>query len=262
MEPHIRYVRSSDGVNIAYATAGTGYPIFLLPVPGFGNVQSNWVVGPVIQAISGFATAVWHDARGSGFSDRAALDFSLEALERDLEAVADAACGDRFALAAGGDSAPVALRYAVDHPERVTHLMLADAYTRQSDYAGAPSLQLEQAIREQDWRLYTETAMRVLYNLRDDLAQERAAEWRANITSEAWRLYQQSAWSWDVTDLLPRIQAPTLVAQNKVNSQLRPDTGPRIAASIPGARFLLIDDPAYEHQGRIIGSLCWARRRR
>jgi pimeloyl-ACP methyl ester carboxylesterase len=254
MQPEIRYVRTTDGVNVAYATSGAGYPIFLLGVPGMGNVQSNWAVGPGIRAVSAFAKAVWHDARGSGFSGRDALDFSLDALERDLDAVADAACGERFALAAGGDTAPVAISYTINHPQRVTHLMLADAYTRQSDYAGTPAVQLEQAIREQDWRLYTETTMRVLFDLRDDLAQERAAEWRANITSEAWRLYQKSAWSWDVTDLLHRIQVPTLVSQNQRNLFLNPETGPRIAASIPGAQFLLVDDPAYENQGSIVES--------
>ena len=38
MEPQIQYAKTSDGVNIAYATEGEGPPLVLLPIPMVSHV--------------------------------------------------------------------------------------------------------------------------------------------------------------------------------------------------------------------------------
>jgi class 3 adenylate cyclase/pimeloyl-ACP methyl ester carboxylesterase len=241
-EPQIRYARTSDGVNIAYATAGSGYALLLLTLPGLrGNVQSTRRL-QLAGALSRSFKTVWLDARGSGLSDREPLGFSLEALQRDIDAVSGAACGDRFALAGFGDMTPAAIAYAASHVESVSHLMLFDAWTETGDYSGMPGAEFERATRGQDWRLFTETLMHLMTRLPDEVAAPLAADMRAAVTPAAWRLFQQTAWTWNVTDLLDGLRAEVLVAQNRKLTWLRDQTGPRIAASIPGARFLLIDD--------------------
>ena len=67
------------------------------------------------------------DLRGHGRSDAPGPDgYALEAQAGDIEAVADALGLDRFALVGHSFGAGVALAFAGAHPERVTHLLLAD----------------------------------------------------------------------------------------------------------------------------------------
>ena len=42
MEPQIQYAKTSDGVSIAYATAGDGPPLILAPSPPLSHVQLQW----------------------------------------------------------------------------------------------------------------------------------------------------------------------------------------------------------------------------
>ncbi len=71
--------------------------------------------------------AVALDLRGHGKSDAAGNgDYAVEAQATDVAAVADALGLERFALVGHSMGAGVALAYAGAHPERVTHLLVAD----------------------------------------------------------------------------------------------------------------------------------------
>ncbi len=67
---------------------------------------------------------VRYDERGTGLSDRQAEDMSFERWVSDLGAVVDAAGLDRFALLGISQGGPVAIAYAIQNPERVSHLIL------------------------------------------------------------------------------------------------------------------------------------------
>ena len=75
-----------------------------------------------------FATVVRYDERGHGLSDWDVDDFGLEARIADLEAVADDAGFDRFALMAMSQGGPPSIAYAARHPERVTRLLFYGSY--------------------------------------------------------------------------------------------------------------------------------------
>ena len=100
---------------------------------------------------------VRYDPRGSGMSDRNVTDFSLDSLECDLEAVVNAVGLERFALMAMLFTGPVAIAYAARHPEQLSHLLLWCAYASGRDYADLPAVKAFQALRMQDWEIYTQT---------------------------------------------------------------------------------------------------------
>ena len=81
---------------------------------------------------------VRYDGRGSGLSDRDVTDYSLEAHLLDLDAVVERLGLERFALFPAGVPGPVAIAYAVRHPERVSHLVLWCTYARASDLWESP----------------------------------------------------------------------------------------------------------------------------
>src|SRR4051794_31802945 len=127
----IRFCTSPDGVRLAYATAGHGPPI-VKAANWLSHLEYDWE-SPVwrrwLEEMTRDFRLVRYDERGCGLSDRDA-PLSFEAWVRDLETVVDALGLERFPLLGISQGAPIAIAYAVRHPERVSHLVLYGGYLR------------------------------------------------------------------------------------------------------------------------------------
>src|SRR5262249_51293890 len=75
-------------------------------------------------------TVVWFDRQGCGFSRRDRVDFSIDEDVLDLETVIAQLPVQPLSLFAASCAGPVAVTFAVRHPERVTGLMLYGAFAR------------------------------------------------------------------------------------------------------------------------------------
>ena len=136
MEPQIRYAKTSDGVSIAYYAIGSGSPYVWPATPPTIGVANLWRVPEMrnyYEGIARRATLVVYDPRGFGLSDRGPMDYSCEAMVRDLEAVADAAAPGPFTLQTFDYTSVPALAYAARHPERVMALVLLNGVLRAAD---------------------------------------------------------------------------------------------------------------------------------
>ena len=125
LKQEIRYCKAPDGVRLAYATVGSGPPM-LKSAHWLGHLEYDWELPIARHLLLGLAkdhTLIRYDARGNGLSDWDVHEISLDAWVSDMETVADAAGLHRFpySVLSGG---PVAIAYAVRHPERVSHLIL------------------------------------------------------------------------------------------------------------------------------------------
>ena len=243
MEPRIRYARTSDGVSIAYAEAGEGRPLISMPTPGYSHVELSWSMFPSASALASRFHEVMYDSRGTGLSDRHAIDFSMEAMMRDLEAVVARTGFDSFVLLGFTGTVPAAVTYAVAHPERVSHLILGDGFTSFSDFAQSSAYKASIGLLETDWMLYTETFARIIWApANPEFGRQFGEFMRACAEPEAARAFWKAAESYDVTALLRQVTAPTLVVHNKNNRVVPVALGQSTAAAIPGARLALIDD--------------------
>jgi class 3 adenylate cyclase/pimeloyl-ACP methyl ester carboxylesterase len=257
-EPRIQYTKTSDGVNIAYATAGEGRCVIAVPPPVSHAQRVCEMFPELFQGLAQRFRAIWYDSRGFGLSDRSALDFSMAAMVRDLEAVANRAGGAKFVLwAVAYDAASIAISYAARRPNNVSHLILVDGRAGHSDYLQSPTIGAETALRGQDWVLYTETFAKVLLGFEEPAFAAAFADYiRASVEPEAfWAAMSALAEpDWEVSALLGEIRIPTLVLHNRGNRFLPVQVGQRIASSIPDARFLVIDDMLYAEVPRLIES--------
>jgi len=254
MEPQVQYAKTSDGVNIAFASMGEGPPLIRVPQVGVAHVQRDWAMFPkFLQRLAETFRLVSYDPRGSGLSDRDEIDFSMEAMMRDIEAVIDHTGLRSFAIAAFTDAVPMAVTYAARFPDRVSHLILIDGWTKWSDYANMPAVEAHQALIGSDWTLFTETMARVLAGIDDLEVIELLGEHvRACIEPEAYRAFNIATKSYDVSSLLSDVRAQTLVLHNN-NSRFYPvRAGQRLAAGIVDARFLAIDDMIYDRVPALI----------
>ncbi len=254
MEPQVQYAKTSDGVDIAFASMGEGSPLVRVPQYGMAHVQRGWAMFPnILPPLTRTFRFIWYDSRGTGLSDRDETDFSMEALMRDLEAVVDRTGLRSFAVLAMIDAVPIAVTYAATVPDRVSHLILIDGWTKTSDMVGTPAFEVHEALIDRDWTLSTETMARVLLGFDDPRFIGTAGEhFRACIEPEAYRAFVAAQKSYDVSALLADVKAETLVLHNNNNRFLSVRVGQKLAAGIPDARFLAIDDMTYQRVAPLV----------
>jgi class 3 adenylate cyclase len=243
--PRIQYTKTSDGVNIAYWTMGEGgIPLVVMP-DQISHIQLEFEFDELrtwYQRLAQRGTLVRYDGRGSGLSDREAPDFGLDALALDLDAVVASAGLERFALFAQNDLGPAGITYAVRHPERVSHLILWSTYARGADAYSSPEAQSWSALRDKDWKTYTETVAHVIFGWSaSERARQFAAFMREATTREAVLAFTAPLAQFDVTGLLSAVRAPTLVAHRRRAVFPRMDLVKELAAEIPGARLVMLE---------------------
>ncbi|MEE8347268.1 MAG: adenylate/guanylate cyclase domain-containing protein [Dehalococcoidia bacterium] len=244
MEPHIQYAKAKDGVSIAFSTMGEGIPLVQMPA-SFSHLQLEWRFPEYrtwYERLAERRKLVRYDPRGSGLSERDVTDFSLEARVLDLEAVIDRLGLEKFALFAGFTEGPVAITYAARHPERVSHLLLWCSWARAADAYRSPQAQSIVALREKDWKTYTEMVAHVLLGWSEGEPARRMAElMRESVTQETSRATLGAAMQFDVTALLPELRAATLVVQRRQLAFPDVDIARGLASRIPDARLLVIE---------------------
>jgi class 3 adenylate cyclase/pimeloyl-ACP methyl ester carboxylesterase len=242
MEQEIRFCTTPDGVRIAYAVVGQGPP--LLHVPGWiSHLELDWKLPPVRAGWEEYAKTfrvIRIDKRGTGLSDRNVGDYSLESRVRDLEALVDHLGLDEFALSGISEGGPTCISYAAKHPERVSRLALYGTFARGELMAGNPGLAAGVlAVVKAEWGM----GSRLLADLfvgegaEPALLQVFTEYQREGATSEDAHAMLEADLKIDVKELLPQVQAPTLIVHARSDKIIPIDAGRELAAGIPNARF-------------------------
>lgn len=245
MDTPVEYATTTDGVRIAFARAGgAGRPIVYMPPMPLRHLQLEAEFpddGRWLARLGAGRRLVRFDPRGLGLSDRDALPDRMDALVADLAAVVERVGDDPVALFAALNTAPVALAYAVAHPERVSHLILWCASVRGADGI-APQLETLFDIAHKDWELVTEAAASVIRGWSGGVETRRyAAFLRACVTPEALRALIGMAHATDVTDLLARVRTPTLVLHRRDATWVDLERSRELASRIADARLLVLE---------------------
>jgi class 3 adenylate cyclase/pimeloyl-ACP methyl ester carboxylesterase len=132
LKQRVQFTTSADGTQIAYASVGEGIPILKAP-HWLNHIEYEWdspVWGAFLTEFARQNRLVRFDQRSNGLSDWEPERISHDAMVEDMEAVADAAGLDRFALFGMSQGASVAVRYAVKHPDRVSAIVIFGGYMR------------------------------------------------------------------------------------------------------------------------------------
>src|SRR5262249_33862263 len=186
-------------------------------------------------------TLVQYDPRGFRLPDRSVTSFSLDAFERDIEAVVERATDDPVIVVAKVNAGPLAIAYAARHPERVSHLILWCATTRLAEGIGS-HLDALRGLAEQDWELFLHTAAHLVRGWSAGESAEQAVRLlRASMSPEVVPALVRDAFPIDVTDQLPRVRSPTLVCHRREVTWVPMERAVELASSIPGARLVLLE---------------------
>jgi pimeloyl-ACP methyl ester carboxylesterase len=245
----IGYVKSGD-LSIAYTVFGEGPD--LLVAPGFiSHLDLIWEersVAHFFSRLASFRRVISFDKRGTGLSDPAAHAPTLEECVDDMRAVMDAAGSERadvFGISEGG---AMAMLLAATHPGRVEALVLYGSFARllaSPDYPIGVSEQQLAKLAEVSARGWGEGiglgAWAPSRQNDDELRQWWARLQRVaaspGMVHNIFSLYP----ALDIREVLPTIQAPTLVVHRRRDRMIYLAMGRYLADHIPGAKLVELD---------------------
>ncbi len=254
-DPDSRFVEV-NGLQVHYKTSGAGEPTFLL-LHGFGSSTFSWrnVLAPLEQE----GTAVAFDRPAFGLTDRPLTwtgtnPYSLQGQE-DLTLGLMDALGIKEAVLVGNSSGgALAVRFALDHPERVTALVLVDPALAEG--GGAPAWarplfntpQMNRAgplLMRQFGGDAGADLVRGAWSDPTKVTDEVLTGYRKFLRVEDW---DKALWEFskanrapNLASELPKLSVPTLVITGAEDKIVPPEESERASQVIPGAQFASLE---------------------
>jgi class 3 adenylate cyclase/pimeloyl-ACP methyl ester carboxylesterase len=252
LKQEIRFCTAPDGVQLAYSMIGQGPPLMK---------TGNWMThlefdleSPIwrhlYRELAKDHTLIRYDARGNGLSDRTVDDISFDAFVSDLEVVRDAANLTRFALLGISQGCAVSIAYTVQHPERVSHLILYGGFAVGWNRRARTATQKEEdaamlTLMRVGWGKENPAFRQLFTSQMIPGGSKEQADWfnemeRISVTGDVAARIFEAAGETDVTALLSRVSVPTLVLHARDDARVPFEAGRRMAAAIPGAQFVTL----------------------
>ncbi len=253
--PETHYALSGD-VNIAYQVAGDG-PLDLVISPGFvSNVELIWEeprFSRFQRRLASFSRLINFDKRGTGLSDRVAVNATLEERIDDVRAVMDAVGSQRAVLMGVSEGGPMSALFAATYPERTIGLILYGTFAtsvRSDDYPWASTpeeTEAESQYFRQQWGHELGTLEMFAPSVAND---ERFRTWflrymRLSASPGAAAALNEMNASIDIRHILPEIRVPTLVLHRSGDRDTPIEVGRYLAARIPDAK--MVELPGEDH---------------
>jgi class 3 adenylate cyclase/pimeloyl-ACP methyl ester carboxylesterase len=244
----VQYARTSDGIDIAYATYGDG-PRDVVLIHGFTTHldfvgDASWHAYWTRRLGERFRV-IQFDKRGTGLSDRSLGHGSIEDRARDVLAVMDAAGSARASIAGISEGGPIALTFAATYPERVDKLALYGTFGRvmwAPDYPDGIGEELATAFIAWIADAWGSGAVLGTVFMTHAADQETTLRFckkfeRNACTPQMATEISKRNMEIDIRGLLPGVTAPTLVMHNAGDPLIPVALGRYLAENIPDAQY-------------------------
>lgn len=241
------------GARLAYEISGSGPDVLM--IQGIGVVGNGW--RPQVDGLGARYQLLTFDNRGIGDSEQHSGAIDIPRLAADALAVADAAGAGRFHLAGHSMGGVIAQAVALKAPERVKSLALLCTFAHGREAARmTPGLLLTMLRMRVGTRPMRREAFLSLVMPRRALARLTRAE-RARQAAKLHLLFghdlaeqppiiMEQLRATARYDAYPRLaelgRIPTLVVAGSQDRIARPAYGRALAAAIPGARYVVVED--------------------
>lgn len=250
----LRFAALPAGGRIAWARSGeAGAPTLVRVAHWMTHVEHDlrsalWA--PWLQGLGRRLQLVRYDEQGCGMSGGSGGAPDLQGWVEELSAVIDAHGSPQVALLGVSGAAPVAVAYAVQNPDRVSHLVLLGGYQRG----------LLQGLPRSDTLAYFEAQVRLVelgWGRPDPAVQEffsssfvpdaplvvrRALNEQQRLSCDGQRAaaIMRARAALDVAALTVKVRQPTLVLHGEGDAVVPLERGRELAAAIPGARLQVL----------------------
>jgi pimeloyl-ACP methyl ester carboxylesterase/DNA-binding CsgD family transcriptional regulator len=243
LEQEIRFCTVGDA-RVAYATVGSG-PALVLPALWISHLELEWGFDEFrafIVALARTRTVIRYDRIGTGLSDRAAADLTVEAEVRTVEAVADALGLEQISLLGISFGGCTAAAFAAREPQRVRSLALVGAYAQGERIAPPPVREAILGTVRAHWGAGSRLLTDVWLPGADAHTRDRFAQLqRAAATAELAAAALDAVYRTDGRAMLPQVRAPALVVHRREDRAMPFANGRELAALLPDARLVALD---------------------
>ena len=227
-------------MTISYAHQGTAQDVALVLLPGPTDSWRSYQ--PVLDRLPPSVHAVAVSMRGHGDSDKPETGYRVEDFAADVVALLDAVGIERAVLTGHSGSCLVARRVALDHPARVAGLILEASPTtlrgdaRLQEFVESVVSGLEDPISPDFARSFvTDTSSGdVAPELLDQLVNE-----VLKVPARVWKPLFDGLLDYDDIEVLPRINAPTLLVWGDADSVISRDTQDQLVRRIPAVELVV-----------------------
>lgn len=251
-DQEIRFCTTADGARLAYSVMGAG-PFIVRVLGHFTHLEMEWEwpdMRRFWQHLAEQNTVVRYDGRGIGLSDPYPGEFTEETRQLDLDAVLHAAGVDRATLLGISEGGWTATLYALQHPERITHLVLYGSYCRgaqarpghdpEEDEAlvtlirkgwGRDTPEFRQFFTSKFFRADANPGLMAHFNELQRVSAD---------PDTAARYYASCHQRGDARELFRQVRTPTLVIHCRDDMAVSAEEGRLLASTIPGAQLVLL----------------------
>jgi 3-oxoadipate enol-lactonase len=237
-------VRSTCGdIETAWYEAGSGPPLIL--VHGLGDDHRAW--RRCLPDLMLSRRVILYDLRGHGSTTLGAPAGTLHQLAEDLAGLIDALELERAAVAGFSLGGTIAMRMAVDHPDRVGALVLvatssrvgkaaAEWYAQRSAMVSASDPELKGTIDRDTEDVYRNSPEELAAGLK--IRRESTSDPRGygNACRALAALGNQP-----LDPNLPRIRSATLIVTSDLDQLCPPRAAEIVASGIPGSRLHMVE---------------------
>jgi len=241
------YVYRPDAKIFYQATGSGGGDVVLCPQCQPVSYSRMWKYQ--IPYLSRYFRVVTFDQRGNGRSDRPATGYDLETRYQDLTSVLDATARPPFALVALSCAGMLAFRYVVEHPERVSHLILIAGQYAES--VPQPFDEKVASVIRSDFDGWRQRLFKRVFQEPHSLkGMEDMFAWAGETTPDVLVESLRAIDGTSVYDVLPRIATPTLVLHGTQDKIVPFSHAQKLAQAIPGARLVTFEGGGHALQAR------------
>ncbi len=256
MEQKVSFLKSSDGVRLAYATSGEGPPL-VRAATWLTHLEQDWhgpVWGHWCRELSKQSQLIRYDERGCGLSERKLRDLSFDDWVADLESVVDHMELDRFDLFGMSQGGTVAIEYAARHPERVNKLILTGATpTNWNDPLAPKDIKTQwealSNLAKVGWGEHGSAFVQPFAHMFIPEAEPQHIDWYADLSTKTASkdvagLIFDVLGSMNVIETLPKLrehEIPTLIMQSERDAMVPLLAAQFVAAELPNAQFITLD---------------------
>jgi non-heme chloroperoxidase len=251
-------VRLATGPVLHYAESGNpdGQPVVFLHGWPDSWFSFNLVLPVLPEALRALAV----DLRGFGQSDRPDSGYTIAELASDVVAFLDALEIERATLVGHSFGSFVARQTAIAHAERVAALVLIGTGVPASN---AAMREVQQALRDLADPIPIEFARAfqagTAYRPLPPEFFERVVVESLKLPPRLWRLAFDQLLQYDDTDLLPRIQVPTLLLWGDHDALFARSDQDRFLGALPTARLIVYETtghcPNWEQPERVAADI-------
>jgi pimeloyl-ACP methyl ester carboxylesterase/DNA-binding CsgD family transcriptional regulator len=253
LRQQIRYVKATDGVQLAWAQSGQG-PTLVKAANWLTHLEYEWH-SPVwrhwLEFFSAHFRFVRYDERGCGMSSWQPKELTLDQWSADLRSVIDAAQPEGPVILLGiSQGAAVCVQYALQHPERVAGMILYGGYARGANRRNtgmaADAFRAMIDLARVGWGSDNPTFRQVFTSRFIPGGKPEQLKWFTDLcqkttTGEIFASLYSARAAVDIEASLAQVRTPTLVIHARGDEVIPVAEGRLLAANIPGAEFIELD---------------------